>query len=333
MTSTAPPTKWKKKAGDALDKRWRPADSLAAVTGGAFAALSALEGDAPLPPPRRKRERAAPPQADAPPRLAALRDAAADAARDEPPQPQAEEAAAPPAARPAPHAPLATTATAQAAAVTAVAQPATAVPCSPFKRLNNTCFAVAGLTLLASLEGFADALRALNSDDCCALIRELQLAFDAAMDGGSEACVSLTGFLGAMVAQPCISKGKRCEGAQSLASLRQPRQQRQHDTVEFVQALLQHVPATASQLLKFSAQTVLSCSECRSIKPVPEGLNDAFIAPVALGTGSRLTLNGCLDASLLAAEKVEDFVCDTTLRWAPPRARPRWLQAATRSSP
>ncbi len=85
VTAMAPPTKRAALARAASHARRQPVNAVAAVTGGGFAALSALDGDAPPPPPPRKRDRAPePPQDDAPPRLAALRDVAADAARDEP---------------------------------------------------------------------------------------------------------------------------------------------------------------------------------------------------------------------------------------------------------
>jgi hypothetical protein len=85
---------------------------------------------------------------------------------------------------------------------------AAAVPCSPFERATNTCFVVAGLTLLASLEGFAEALCA-GPNNCCAVIQQLRVAFRAAvpaLGGGLQPSVSLCGFLDAMAPTRCVAR-------------------------------------------------------------------------------------------------------------------------------
>ena len=187
---------------------------------------------------------------------------------------------------------------------------AVAVPCAPFKRELNTCFAVAALTLLASLEGFAATLCDGADADCCAVMQQLRCAFREAvpaLGGGTPPSVSLIGFLDAARASRCVAPRQRCAAQQSLAPLLQeaPTQQRQQDAQEFLERLLPHAPEKAAATLRFTSETLLTCSACPRRKKTAAGLDGAFVAPLALPSsvarGTELTLEACIAARPAAA--------------------------------
>lgn len=126
--------------------------------------------------------------------------------------------------------------------------------------------------------------------------------------------MSLKGLLDAMTSTACVAAGRSCAGKPSLSGRRQHRNQLQHDSVEFVLHMLQHVPESASATLRFASRTVLTCSACTASREVVDqatSVGDLVCAvPVPARRGVRHTLEACL-AAALAADAVPEARCAT----------------------